>query len=156
MPSDAEYPRYFDVLCAAVITLWLIASIATVAVLIFVFFQDGGTLLELLVAIIAAPLILLLYVSIPAFILGGIISLPMWLILKQFYRLNRTLAAIGGALTGFIILTGIPLALTRDFSELTFRTKEELAVQLAVLLPCMLVGAVAGWNGYRIAWNGRP
>lgn len=156
MPRNAEYPRYFDVLCAAVITLWLVASIAFIGGLIFNFIQNDGTFLELLVAMIATPLILVFYLVVPAFILSGVVSLPMWLICKYVFRLDRTVAAIGGGLTGLIILTGISLALPGDVSDLTFRTKEELAVQLAVLLPCMLLGAFAGWNGYRIAYNGRP
>ena len=145
MLDRAKQPRFFDVLSAAVVTLWLIASFALIVYLSF--FEEQATFLEA----IGASIFLLVILGIPAFILGGIISLPMWLICRHFYQLNRTVAAIVGALTGAIIFTVIPLAYTHDFSDLPFRTKEDFAVQLIIIS----ISAIAGWNGYRVAWNGR-
>ena len=154
MRDRTEQARFIDVLCAAVITLWVITSFGLFVYLSF--FEEQASLPEAIGGSILASFLFLFILVIPAFILAGIISLPMWLICKYVFQLNRTAAAIGGALTGLIILPVTSLALARDFSNLTFRTKEELAVQLIVIPPCILLGAISGWNGYRIAWNGRP
>ena len=150
MRDRTEQARFIDVLCAAVITLWLITSFGLFVYLSF--FEEQASLPEAIGGSILASFLLLFILVIPAFILGGTISLPMWLICKYVLRLNRTVAAIGGGLTGVIIITVVPLAYTHDFSEIPFRTKEDFTIQLVIIL----LSGISGWNGYRIAWNGRP
>ncbi len=145
MPNDTDYPRFFDVLCAAVVTIWIIIS---AGLSLFVLFQNGGMLIEA----IATPFFVLFAISIPTFIFGGLISFPFWWVGKRFHRLNRTLAGGVGAFTGFILAFLANNYVPADYSGTPIGVTSESLLNL-LLVTCL--GAIAGWNGYRVAWNGR-
>jgi len=145
MPSYAEYPRFIDVLCAAVVTLWLAASfILSISLL----FHEGGTLS----AGIAASFFLLFAGAVPAFLLGGLISFPFWSVLKRYSRLSKSLAGIVGAFTGFILAVFLIYFLPADYSGTPIGLTRGSLINMLLMT---LLGALSGWNGYRVAWNGR-
>jgi len=139
-------PRFIDALSAAVITLW---AIATVCLLITVPFSDWMNILFAL----WISLLLLIFGGIVAFISSGIVSFPIWFLFKTLRILNRKSAALIGGLTGAIIVTAASVIEPLDYSG---TIREFANLPFLIIAAAMLLGAVAGWNGYRIAYNGRP
>ena len=81
----------------------------------------------------------------------ALVSFPMWWMCKRFYRLNLTVATVAGALTGAIISIFVIFYFPGVYSMPAGATKEGLII----LIIMTFFGALAGWNGYRVAWNGR-
>lgn len=145
MLDYSQYPKFFDVLCAAIVTLWLVLS---ACLCLFFIFQDGLTLVEA----VASSLFLLFFAGTPVFLFGGIISFPMWWICKRFWKLDQNITAIIGAVTGIIISAFIIFTIPIDFRGTTLGATQS---GLLTVLITTFFGLVAGWNGYRVAWNGR-
>ena len=157
MTNETEQARFLDVLCGAVVTLWMVVSAGMIVVL-FLYIPTGDvTLLEAIAGLFSVPFMVLLMGAIPAFVLGGLISYPFWVMCKYLFRLNRNIAGVFGGVTALIIAL-IPFYSDLDDRDLFDfgRTPDEIKANLIFILIIALLGAVSGWNGYRMAWNGRP
>ena len=96
---------------------------------------------------------LMLYgVAIIACIISGLISFPLWLFCKYVFGLNLITAAGVGGLTAAIITAYFVKVATRDdLNVIIAPTQSGLMTQIGVIL----LGMIAGWNGYRVARNSR-
>lgn len=141
--KQQKHPRFFDVLCAAVLTLWFVALASLCIAFAF------GKVTSLGDLFILGFMTLFLGCG-TAFILSAIVSLPIWLICKHLFALNRNVAAITGGLTGLIISIFWMFWMPQDFSGNSVGATGEGAITLFTM--CCL-GAFAGWNGYRVAWS---
>jgi len=102
MTNETEQARFLDVLCGAVVTLWMVVSAGMIVVL-FLYIPTGDvTLLEAIAGLFSVPFMVLLMGAIPAFVLGGLISFPFWLMCKYLFRLNRNIAGVFGGVTALI------------------------------------------------------
>lgn len=145
MHDRNEHPKFFAALCAAVITIWLVSS---VSLCIYFIFLESLTLVEA----VASSLFLLFFGGTPVFVLGGLISFPIWWLCKRFYKIDRNIAAMIGAFTGAIIAAFVVFIIPTDFSGTTLGATHEGALTFIVITA---LGTVAGWNGYRVAWSGQ-
>jgi hypothetical protein len=145
MTNETEHARFLDVLCAAIVTLWFSAS---VILSITILLQDHGALS----VAITASFFLLFAGAIPAFVFGGLISFPFWWVLKRYYRLTKALAGGVGAFTGFILSVFFIYFAPADYSGTPIGLTQGSFLNMLLMT---LLGAVSGWNGYRVAWNGR-
>lgn len=141
--KQQDHPRFFDVLCAAVLTVWIIALLCLCIAFAFGRIASLGDLLVL------GFLTLFLGCG-TAFILCAIVSLPLWLICKHLFTLNRNIGALIGALTGLIIAAFLIFWLPQDFSG---NTKGATRDGWIMLMALTALGMFAGWNGYRVAWS---
>ncbi len=137
-----ENPRFFDVLCAALLTLWIIALIG---LCIAFAFSKIGSLGEVVILAVGV----LFFGGGTAFVLSAVVSFPLWLICKFAFKLNRNVAAIIGSVTGLIIAAILVFWLPQNFSGTTMGATREGWITLIAISG---LGAFAGWNGYRVAW----
>ncbi len=144
MPKPTDQPSYLYVQIAAVLTLW---GLVAIGLLIMSFVGDEFTFLE------ALKMGLMLYgVAIIACIISGLISFPLWLFCKYVFGLNLITAAGVGGLTAAIITAYFVKVATRDdLNVIIAPTQSGLMTQIGVIL----LGMIAGWNGYRVARNSR-
>ena len=143
-PKPIDQPSYLYAQIAAVLTLW---GLVAIGLIIMSFMSDE---LRFLDALKMGPM--LYGVAVFACILSGLISFPLWLFCKYVFGLNLITAAGVGGLTAAIITAYFVKIATRDDLDVFIApTQSGLMTQIGVIL----LGTVAGWNGYRVARNSR-
>ncbi len=138
-------PRFIDALCSASITLWFITSIGFCISFIN---HETRTLWEAIIVSFFS-----LFTALPvAFILSGIVSLPLWVSFQYLHLLSHKTAPIIGVTTGFTLTAIYVFIAPFDYAGTYTITSAEGLKTISI---ASILGGVSGWNGYRFALNGR-